>query len=308
MPSRPVVLDLGLLVPSWALSVLWSALAIVVIAVSQALGASAAGCDWIGICVPIHRQPWALVNQPGIAFASTAEAHPYWLASSVVPLVIALVLAPLAPRARSVTAELNVLLASWWLAVVALAWVPMLDPSDGHLVRWLTLHDRSPLLVWIVPAASGVVAALPALHLLGLVHRSVPTLRRRHRLAIVGAHLWLPTAAWVCVASMAAGTVPSRAAAAVIIPLVVATAVAWLGYPRRRPDRLDPASFGGVVTVLVAALVAWSVLAIAGRPLAGGRVAGVQWSVADRHNNVRSWIEPWRIVSSRPPGAALRGP
>jgi hypothetical protein len=294
MPKRPTVLDPKVVLSSWTVSLLWSALAVLGVAVLQGLGALVAGCGWIGVSVPIHRQPWALVNQPGMAFAASQQALGYWLASVALPAVGALA-TPLVPRGRTVMAELNTLLASWWLAVVAVAWVPLLERADGHVARWLALHDLSPHLVWLAPAVAGGIVVIPALQLLGLAHRAAPVLRRGQRLALIALHLWLPAAAWVAVAALAAGGIPQRSLIALAAPLIVAASVAWVGYPRRRPDRLEPAAFQAGCVVLGLAVIAWAAVALAGRALPGHRVAGVQWAPATRLNNIRAWIEPWQL-------------
>jgi hypothetical protein len=72
VPAHPLSLRVVLL--SWALAVVLWPVAWWGVAIAQGLGVLFAGGGWIGIAVPLGSQPWALVNEPDIAYASSRAA------------------------------------------------------------------------------------------------------------------------------------------------------------------------------------------------------------------------------------------
>ncbi len=262
----------------------------------QGFGAILGGCSWIGLSTPMDRPVWALVNQPTLQFSTLVAATGYWWASWLVPVAMALGALPFLPRARTLAAELFLLHLAWAAAVVGVAWLPLLDSVDGHLGRWLSLHQLPAELLWIaplvaVPAAFGVSFRL--LSLLRMVRRHTG---RGLRLATVGLHLVVPAAIWAGLATLLRGAPPVMAILAISLPVATALLVAWKGYPPGFPHRLSDlhmASFGRLAAalVIVVALV-W----LAGRPLAAEQRAGILWAHPGLSNNVRPWIDPIPIL------------
>ena len=297
--------DLDLMAPpvlgiSWLAAAAALPLALIMAMVGQGLGALVGGCGWIGLSLPIDRQVWALVNQPVLNFASEPVAAGYWLGSLVLPLAIAATLVPLLPRARSLTAELAVVQMAWGAAVVAVAWLPLLDADDGHLVRWLALHGMPVRVTWLVPLLGAGAALLPTLRLLALARRQRQHTGRGFRLLVVAAHLGLPLAIWVGMASAIRGSLPSAAAIAVAIALSASLMLAWFRYPAPFVHPLREPSAGGVLGLALAVIVMAASLWVGGRRLPDEKSAGVLWGQPQAFNNIRQWIEPIPVALRRP--------
>jgi len=268
----------------------------------QGIGALLGGCGWIGISTPVDRQVWALVNQPTLHFATQLRSLGYWSGSLVLPLLVALAAIPLLPRARSLAAELIVVHGAWACAVVGLAWLPLLDPQDGHLVRWLELWRLPAPLIWLAPALAIPAAVPPTLRLLALLRIGRPNTGRALRLATVWFHLTLPAAAWVAAATALLGAPPAPSALAAGAAVVVALSTAWFGYPPAFVHRLRPLSLGSWLRLAALAAAVVAVVWLAGRPLFEGRRAGLLWAQPNASNNIRPWIDavPLSDVASLP--------
>ncbi|PWB75518.1 MAG: hypothetical protein C3F15_06200 [Holophagae bacterium] len=257
----------------------------------QGIGALAGGCGWIGISTAFDRQVWALVNQPTLDFATELESLGYWSGSVVLPLLVAFAAIPLLPRARSLAAELIVVQLSWACAVIGLAWLPLLDPLDGHLSRWLELWRLPAPLLFLAPALAIPAAVPPTLRLLGLLRIGRPNTGRALRLATVMLHLALPAAAWVAAATALLGALPPPPALAVGAAVVVALSTAWFGYPPAFVHRLRPLSLASWLLLAALAVAAVAIVWLAGRPLPEGRRAGLLWAQPTASNNIRPWID-----------------
>lgn len=262
----------------------------------QGLGAILGGCSWIGVSTPLDHPVWALVNQPTLHFSGLASATGYWWASWLVPVAIAIGALPFLPRARTLAAELFLLHAAWAAAVVGVAWLPLLDPVDGHLGRWLALHHLPGRLLWIAPLVALPAAFGVTIRLLSLLRMVRQHSGRGLRMATVGIHLVLPAAIWAGVVALFHGAPLVMATLAISLPVATALLVAWKGYPpgfAHRLAELGMASFGrlAVALVIVIALV-W----MAGRPLTGGLRAGILWAHPGSYNNVRPWIDPIPVL------------
>ena len=257
----------------------------------QGIGALAGGCGWIGISTAVDRQVWALVNQPTLDFATELESLGYWSGSVVLPLLVAFAAIPLLPRARSLAAELIVVQLTWACAVIGLAWLPLLDPLDGHLSRWLELWRLPAPLLFLAPALAIPAAVPPTLRLLGLLRIGRPNTGRALRLATVMLHLALPAAAWVAAATALLGAPPASSGLAVGAAVVVALSTAWFGYPPAFVHRLRALSLGSWLLLSALAAAAVAVVWLAGRPLPEGRRAGLLWAQPTASNNIRPWID-----------------
>ncbi len=276
-------------------------------AVGQGLGALLGGCTWIGLSIPIDQPVWALVNQPTLHFSALVTATGYWWASWLVPVAIAIGALPFLPRARTLAAELFILHAAWASAIVGVAWLPFLDPVDGHLGRWLGLHHLPSELLWIAP-----VVALPAafgvtVRLLALLRMARQHSGRGIRLATVGLHLVAPAVIWAGAASLLRGTPPVMAILAIVLPITVALVVAFKGYPPGFPHRLSELQTASFVRLAAALVVVLGLVWIAGRPLTEGHRAGILWAAPGSYNNVRPWIEATPILSGVHPGQQSAG-
>jgi len=278
---------------SWLAAIAAQGSALVLSAIGQGLGAVAGGCGWIGVTIPLDRQVWALVNQPVLNFSSLPGAGGYWLGSIVLPMVAAIFLLTLRPKNPTLAGQLALVQMVWWAILIAGAWLPLLDPVDGHLARWLLLHELAPSLVWLAPAAAAVMAAFTSFRLLELARRSRSDLSRTARVATVVVHLVVPVSGWIGVVWIVGGAVPWRPLLGLAVPVTAALVFAWLRFPPPYPRPLQGLSSRAVAALLTAVVLAASTLWLAGRPLADGRVSGVVWGVAGSFNNIRAWIEPW---------------
>ncbi len=281
---------------SWLAAIAAQGSALVLSAVGQGLGALAGGCGWIGVAIPLDRQVWALVNQPVLNFSSLPGAGGYWLGSFLLPMATAIFLLTLRPKKPTLAGQLALVQMVWWAVLMAGAWLPLLDRVDGHLARWLLLHELSPPLVWVGPAAAAVVAALTSFRVLELARRSRSDVSRAARVATVVVHLVLPVVGWIGVVRIVGGTLTWRPLLGLAIPVAVAVVFASFRYPPPYPRPLPAPSPRAVAALLTAVVLAACTIWLAGRPLANGHVSGVVWGAAGSFNNIRAWIEPWSVA------------
>ena len=300
--ARPVpLLRPQIILLSWLVAAAALPAAVVLVAAGQGLGALAGGASWIGVCTPIHRQPWAIVNEPALTFAASSHAAGYWLGSVVLPALIAAAAIGFLPRRRTLASELAAVQLAWACAAAALGIVPPLDGAEGHVARWLQLHRLPGAAVWAVPLAGTVLALPAALHLLALDREAVRAPSRLRRIAVVTVHLLVPAAAWLLVIGRLRGAVPRGSAAgfaAVALGTLLAAAAA---VPRRLPFHPEPPGAGTFLRVLAAAALLWAAVLAAGRPLPGNRAAALLWGRPSATNTLRSWMEPVRPDRLRVP-------
>ncbi len=286
-PLRPANLVAG-----WLAGLLAALSTPLVAAAGQGIGALLGGCGWIGITVPLDRQVWALVNEPTLDFAASGAAWGYWLGSLVLPALLGLAAIPLVPRPRTVAAELLMVHLAWNLTLVGLCWIPLLEPDDGHLVRFLQFRHLPPELVYL-PAAGAVVGCLAAtLRVLALARAAGPGAGRPARLAVVLFHLAPPTILYGAVGVALGGSLPLRALFAALVPVLAALGLAWSGFPRPWVFSLEPPTPGTVVRCAAGILVAGALLWAAGRPVEHGGRAGLLWGAPGAHDNIRAWVRP----------------
>jgi len=274
---------------AWMSAVLLTLMAAVL---GQGVGALFGGCSWIGVSLPIHRQVWSLVNEPNLAFAAGSSAISYWLGSLLLPLLLAAAAVPLLPRRRSHGLEMLVVQLAWACAAVGVAWLPLLDREDGHVLRWLELHELPACSIWVLPVVAGALAVAPTLHLLSLARAARTNPRRSFRLAVVLVHLVLPLAGWVAFISSIRGGPPLLAIAALGGPVLAATATAWIGFPSPYVHELRALSMRTIAGLALCLVVTGAATWSCGRPLGDGHVAGLLWGRAGTFDNIRPWIEP----------------
>ena len=289
-----------LLILSWLAAAAAYPLALMTAVLGQGLGALAGGCAWIGLSVPVDRQVWALVNQPVLNFASLPVAAGYWLGSLVLPLAMGILLLPFIPRPRSLAVELAAVHIAWAVSVVGVAWLPVLDTQDGHLARWLSLHGIPSGVVWIAPVVGAGIALLPTLRLLELARRYRQNTGRSYRLVVVGAHLFVPLLLWAALALVVHGSLIVSGIVTVALVIAASLVLAWFRYPAPFVHPLREPSPGDTLALVAVAATLAAVLWLGGRPLEGGRSAGLLWGSPSAFNNVRPWIEPV-VIPPAPP-------
>jgi hypothetical protein len=291
MQSEPEFGAPSVIVLSWTAAIAAYPAALVAAVVGQGLGALAGGCHWIGFSFSINRQVWALVNQPVLNFASLPSATGYWLGSLILPLLLAATLIPLLPRKRSLLAELVLVQVSWAASVIGIAWLPLVDRDDGHLVRWLGLHDLPAAAVWLAPFVASLLGLIPTLRLLALARRRRPDTGRLYRLRLVMVHFAAPVALWAGAAAGLGDTVPLDAMIAISFPLCAAMALAWLRYPPPFAHRLEQPSRSGLTMLIATAAACAIATTVATRPRPDGECPGVLWAAPQSFNNIRPWID-----------------
>ncbi|RLE28045.1 MAG: hypothetical protein DRJ65_00900 [Acidobacteria bacterium] len=315
MLSRPNPNSLAAIVTSWLAALSAGIVTLGIIACGQGVGAMLGGCRWIGVTLPLHRQPWALVNQPSLAFSTDGAAIGYWLGGTLACLLVATLVIPFVPRLRGLTSELLAIQISWMASVLGLGWMALLDPWDGHLSRSLRLHEMSPALVWLLPVLGAWAALIPTLRLLALVRGAQPQLGRSGRVLTVVIHLVLPACVWITGGlvmisrtssvnngTLLEGLLPFEAlwppVLAAALPSVAALTMAWLAFPRAWVHHLEPVSLrsGVLLMVCAAALVGFQLTL--GGPSGQGTCRGVLWAHANSRNNLRPWVTPVSILGA----------
>jgi hypothetical protein len=259
---------------------------------AQGLGAWFGGARWIGICTPLTRHPWALINQPNLAFSASTAASGYWFGAVLVGLALAVFAPALANRSKADAARFATIQLSWAAAVLAGAWFPLVDLEDGHLTRWLALHDLPIVMVWITPLAAGLAVIPTLLQLLALGREGRTTFGIGARLLTVALFLWAPVFVWVVVVSLLCGAVVMQSCLACLLPIMISATVAARGWGRDRVVEQVFISVRSFLGIVVLSSMMISAVWLCGRPLAGGRVAALLWSTPNAFNNIRDWIEP----------------
>jgi len=265
--------------------------ALLLAACSQALGAMAGGCQWIGLSLSPHRPVWALVNQPTLDFASRSSALGYWLGSLVGPLAVVLATVALLPRPRWLSAEIAIVQFGWILAVISGAWLPLLEPPNGHLGIYLKLSRAPGELLWLAPILTSVVAAIPTLRLLALLRAGHPRASRLTRMITVVLYFGLPLVGWFFVVTSFRATLPTHAMAATLCPLLVGIIIAWYGHPSGLVHNLRNVGWMGVASAVASVGLFWGIVGWAGEPIDEKRAMGVVWATPSSFNNIRDWVE-----------------
>lgn len=282
------------LLASWLAALTALPLTLFVAAAGQGLGALLAGGGWIGISVPWDRQPWALVNQPVLNFASLPSAGGYWLGSWIAPLLVAALAIPLSLRLKTLAAQLIVIQWAFIALVIGIAWQGALDPETSHFTRWLQFRALPTEIRWVAVALGAVVTVPLVLRLIALARIARHNLSRARRLAVVILHLIPVPLVWAATTTAIRGEVEAEASLLAGVPILVALAVAWIGYPPPLTHPVAPVRGRAFVLLITSCGLAWAAFTLAGRPLPDHRAAAVQWGRAGSYNNIRAWMEPLR--------------
>ncbi|MCP4895795.1 MAG: hypothetical protein GY906_02375 [bacterium] len=288
-------LTFGAIVFSWLVAIAAFAGAVLIATAGQGFGTWLGDGEWIGVSTPIHRHPWALVNQPNLAFAASRSAYGYWLGSLSLGLGTSLATGLFLSRIPSVAGQLIAVQLSWATAVLSGAWFPLIDLKDGHLARFLSLHHLPDSALWMAPVLAGMVAIPAILRLLALGRSSRDSFGRIPRLLIVTVVLGPPLFVWIAAATILGGSLPIKACIACAAPLITIFAIAWMGWGRFPVINPEPVNWQAWFGATLAAALLVGAVWLAGRPLADGQIAGVIWRKPNGFNNIRSWID------ARPP-------
>ncbi|MCU0291580.1 MAG: hypothetical protein MUF10_06250 [Thermoanaerobaculaceae bacterium] len=290
LSGRVVLLSLGLAAVAWPLA--W-----LLLALAQGLGVLLAGGSFIGVSLPLGQCPWALVNQPSVAFASSRAAlWGYWLAPALGAVALATVLPILAPTGRRWGGELLVNHLALACAVLGLGWAPPLGLGDGPARGLERFFELSPLAFMGGCALAGaLVAPLSVLRLSGSLWHVSQSLTRARRLAVVAVHGLGPAAAWLGLSFLLGwrtGSVPLMTTGAVLGGAVVA---AWLWVPRAGITRRDAPTFGRIAAAWLLGLAVGVSALWAGAP-AGRAPRALLWSKPTATNNIRV---DWKVIPLR---------
>jgi len=274
---------------SWAVALAVWPLTWWVLSAAQGVGVILLGGQWIGLSAPLGAAPWALVNEPGIAFAvSRGALYGYWLAPFLLAAVIALLVPVLLPGGSGWLGELFAFHLANACAVLGLGWSPALGSADGALAGLRRFWEIDPGLAATGAAAAGVVAVqAQAARLVAPLWDGPGGPLRRRRVGAALAHGLVPAVVWWG-ATVALGWSPPTGAvagAAVVVAALIAAAWIWVPrHPRLRrpapgPTRVLAASGLGVC---VAAVALWF-----GAPR-GGSAQAVLWAAEGTTSNVRA--------------------
>ncbi|HPC84664.1 MAG TPA: hypothetical protein P5234_15295 [Thermoanaerobaculaceae bacterium] len=302
LSPRVVTLSLAVALVVWPL--VW-----LLLAAAQGVGVLLAGGGFIGVSLPLGQYPWALVNQPGINFASTpAGLWGYWLPSALLAAVLAVCLPVLAPSPRRWGGELFVHHLAFGSAVLGLGWAPALGCPDGP-ARGLERFFHVPSLAFVGGCALvGAVASSLAMIRLGgtLWHHPAP-LSRLRRVGVVLLHGVLPASVWLGLATVLGwrpGWLPFAGVAAVVLGPVLTLLQRT---PRASLQRHENPSRLRVALAWPWACAALVLAAWAGSP-EGRAPRGYLWGAPLATNNIRPG---WKVTSLRSglvkPGQEERG-
>ncbi len=298
---------------SWALAVVLWPVAWWGVTVAQGIGVLLAGGGWIGVAVPLGAQPWALVNQPGIAYASSRAAlWGYWLAPLLAPALLAVLLPWLAPApSRGWSGELALFHLAFASAALGLAWAPPLGVADGPaagLLRFWKVGSTHTLTVAALVAAVAVQGAVIRLAARWWAAPGGP--RRNRRVLTAFVHGVMPALGWAAVAALAGWPPSGRSLQLLAGPLLgaLAAALLWVpGSPLRRLERPEGRSLllAAAAAAVVAVLALW-----AGAP-AGGHTRALLWGEPAATNNIRTEMVRVRLTAPRdraaPPAPSAPG-
>ncbi len=306
MVSHPLsgrVVLLSWLVAASAWPVAWWMLA-----VAQGVGALAAGGGWIGVAVPLGGEPWALVNEPTVAFAATRGAlFGYWLP----PLLAAAILAVLLPLLASAPGtgwwgELFLLQLAFASAVLGLGLAPSLGLEDGPVAGLSRFWRVNPAAVVWLAAALGVLSIQVAGARLGRQAWAVQGGPRRwRRIAAFLVHAVAPAIAWLAVVVLRGWPLPMTALAplGVVLAAGLVGAVAWTPRAPLRPRHeagSQTLSVALAMGLFLSGFAAW-----AGGP-ANRQGKALLWGAERMTSNVRPGMERIPLRPLRPPAPSPR--
>ena len=292
------VLSFRTIVLSWTIALALWPLTWAMAVTFQGLGTVFVGGHWIGAALPLGEAPWALVNEPGIAFAASRDALvAYWLPPIAVPAVLVLFLPVLAPTGGSWVGELALFHIVAALAVLDLGWAVPLGRGDGPAAGLARFWGVDPVTSGRVAGLVGAIgAALAVVRLSGYLWHLPGGPTRFRRLVVSSVNLVVPLVAWLAATALLGWQLrlPSvMGAAAVAVGGLVA---AVLFVPRTAIVRPSPVNRSALVVsgacgLGVALASAW--LGAAGDE---GRPRAVLWAEQTATSNVRQEMQVFRLT------------
>ena len=311
MPAHP--LSLRVVLMSWALAVVLWPVAWWGLAIAQGLGVVLAGGGWIGIAAPLGAQPWGLVNQPSIAYASSRAAlWGYWLAPLLAPALLAVALPWLAPApTRGWGGELALFHLAFASAALGLVWAPPLGVADGPAAGLLRFWKIAPTHILAAATLIAAVAVQGAVIRLAARWWAAPGGPRRwRRVTTVLAHGVVPALGWAVTAALTGWPLSWRSLLLLAAAIVAALAAALLWVPGSPLRRLERPERRSVLLATGAAVVIGALALWVGAP-AGGQVRALLWGEPAVTNNVRTEMVRIRITAPRdraaPPAPSAPG-
>lgn len=304
---------------SWIVGLCSAFFAVLLTIIGQGIGASVGGCRWIGLTLALDHQPWALINQPNLAFSGRPIALGYWFGGVGFCLLLALLTVPFLPRPRNMGWELLCLHISWMSLLVGLAWLPLLDAWDGHVSHYLRLHGSSPAWVWVFPILGAWIALIPTYRLLALLRAADRTASGFKRAFCIMAHFGVPSIAWVIFglalqlpllqAAASADSMPGMEilvrefwppVLGALLPVLAAALMALTAYPRPYSFPMTPLRGIHVPVALFMLLLFCGIFLLAGAPVGDGHSRGLLWATPNSRNNIRSWVRPSQLWGEAP--------
>ncbi len=285
-------LSLRVLVLSWGAALVAWPLAWLLLAAAQGLGTWAAGGGWVGVALPLGLHPWGVVNEPGIAFASTRAAlFLYWLAPQLVVLAVACLLPTVVPVPPSWVSEVFVDHVATASAVLGLGWAPPLGTVDGPAAGLARFWSVPPAAFVGVAALTGaLVVQLPGVRLASHLWAEPGGPTRRRRLVVTLAHCLVPATVWMVVAVAVGWSLTAEAVVGAGVVLVGAFIGAWLYVPTAPLAPRPELRWGKVSAVVVIGVAAMAAVLWAGAPRGGGGRA-IVWGALSETNNLRPGVE-----------------
>lgn len=311
---------------SWIAAPAAAFAALLATVIGQGLGSLPGGCRWIGITMAVDHQPWALLNQPNLAYSGRPIALGYWFGGIILCLLIGLLAVRLLPRPRKLGWELFTLQLAWMSLAVGVCWLPLLDAWDGHVSHYLRLQAASPAWVWLFPIVGGWAALIPTVRLLALLRSADRTASGFKRCLCVMAHFGLPTMAWMVFGLIL--QLPLLQAAATpdsipglelllreywppligaLLPLLAALILAATAYPRPWSSPMEGLSGGQFVAAILCLMLSGGLFLVAGAPIGNGQSRGLLWGQPNSRNNLRSWVAPIQLWGGASSGSRESG-
>jgi hypothetical protein len=91
---------------------------------------------------------------------------------------------------------------------------------------------------------------------------------------------------------------PLAATVAAALPAAKALFFAWWRFPHPYVHRLEVPRTSEIAVLIMAVVLLGGIVWLSGRPLSGGRSAGVLWGQPQSFNNIRPWIEAKLVTAS----------
>lgn len=307
------LLSLRVTTLSWLIALASWPLAWGMAAAFQGLGTVFVGGQWIGAALPFGDVPWALVNEPGIAFAASRDALvAYWLPPIALPALLVLILPVLTPTPGSWTSELVLFHIVAALAVLDLGWAVPLGRNDGPAAGLARFWGVDPVTSGRVAALVGAIgAALAMVRISAYLWHMPGGPTRFRRLAVAIINLLVPLVAWLAATALLGWRLPlpSVTGAAAVVGGGLGAAAFFV--PRTaiiRPTaiRWRALVVSGACGLGVALASAWL-----GAAIGEGRPRAVLWAEQTATSNVREKMQVFRLtplpVPSIPPAPSAAG-